>query len=340
MCRPSHRVTVPDPKNIYIVPEDPGTMRKKTLVFIGSIVLTLAIFVFLFLRIDLEAFRENASRINVVWLFIAILMLIPPYLLFAYRWKILISDYRTISVAESFRLFLFSQSVSALTPSRLGDWGRAYFLRDKKFTLRIGTSVFIFERAMDLFFLLLYCVVGILITQGSSVQVLGIVVALATALFCILILALTLSFGEGSLTTKLLRRLIFWRRGADILIGMLSYFEVVRKDKLRLFTILMSSAALWFFLLLEGYLFFWAIGYQGTIGLVTALAILPLGILVGLIPITLVGMGTRDTAFIVLFRDYAPADVMVLFGLLFSLRYFVPALVGLIWTRRYVKSLW
>ena len=77
----------------------------------------------------------------------------------------------------------------------------------------------------------------------------------------------------------------------------------------------------------KSYLFFLALGLK--IDFMIILAIVPLGIIVGMIPITIAGIGTRDAAFIYLFKDIVPSHVMIAFGMIFSLRYIIPALVGL-----------
>ena len=64
--------------------------------------------------------------------------------------------------------------------------------------------------------------------------------------------------------------------------------------------------------------------------------LLPLAIFVGLLPLTLSGMGTRDPAFIALFGGLGvAAEVSLGVGLLYSLYgYWLPALVGLPFMRR------
>jgi uncharacterized membrane protein YbhN (UPF0104 family) len=54
----------------------------------------------------------------------------------------------------------------------------------------------------------------------------------------------------------------------------------------------------------------------------------PVAILVSLVPITVAGMGTRDLTLIGLLSPLMPRELIVLGGLLISLRYFIPALVG------------
>ena len=64
---------------------------------------------------------------------------------------------------------------------------------------------------------------------------------------------------------------------------------------------------------------------------------MPLAMFVGLLPISLFGVGTRDAAIIYLFSAYHPAEVMAGVGLYVSLRYFVPAAAGLPFLQHYLS---
>ncbi|MHB1036099.1 MAG: lysylphosphatidylglycerol synthase transmembrane domain-containing protein [Pirellulales bacterium] len=63
----------------------------------------------------------------------------------------------------------------------------------------------------------------------------------------------------------------------------------------------------------------------------TVLARVPVAIFAGLLPITLWGVGTRDSVLIWMFSDVASASTMAVVGLLTALRYLVPGVAGLAW---------
>ena len=75
-----------------------------------------------------------------------------------------------------------------------------------------------------------------------------------------------------------------------------------------------------------------------SIPLAPVLAYAPLSIFVGLIPVTVAGMGTRDSALIFLFSSYADPAVMAGIGLLCSLRYWIDTLVGIPFFHQYVRE--
>ena len=65
------------------------------------------------------------------------------------------------------------------------------------------------------------------------------------------------------------------------------------------------------------------------------LALAPLAILAGLLPLTFAGIGTRDAALVFLYRPYFDAPTAAALGLLCTARYILPALAGLPFAGKY-----
>jgi uncharacterized membrane protein YbhN (UPF0104 family) len=70
---------------------------------------------------------------------------------------------------------------------------------------------------------------------------------------------------------------------------------------------------------------------------VANLALAPLAILAGLLPLTLAGVGTRDAAILVLYRSVLTAPQAAAVGLLCTSRYVLPALGGVPFLNRYLS---
>lgn len=79
-----------------------------------------------------------------------------------------------------------------------------------------------------------------------------------------------------------------------------------------------------------------------SVPLIESLALSPLAILAGLIPLTFAGIGTRDAALVFLYAAFLSAPEAAALGLLCTARYFLPALAGLPFLNRYVVlySVW
>ena len=130
---------------------------------------------------------------------------------------------------------------------------------------------------------------------------------------------------------------VFPKKVEKILSDMLSYFQILKKNKMKLISIIILSAILWTIHMIQGYLIFWTIG--ANVGFIISIALIPIGILAGMIPITIAGMGTRDTAFVLLFAKFLPRPDIILFGIIFSFRYIIPALIGSIWSRKFINKI-
>jgi uncharacterized membrane protein YbhN (UPF0104 family) len=87
------------------------------------------------------------------------------------------------------------------------------------------------------------------------------------------------------------------------------------------------TSLLWALHMAQIYCFFRAAGIDLSWDLF--LARMPLALFAGLIPLTPIGLGTRDAAITVLFADVGPAAALAVVGLLTATRYVVPGVAGL-----------
>jgi len=290
-------------------------MKHKKIII--SLLVTLAILILIFLQIDIDAFLEQIRNIDYFWLVIAILALVPPIVINAYRWKILISYYKEITLWESLKINLTSYSFAMVTPARVGDFSKAFFLKDEKLTLAKGLSATLFEKVLDLFSLGFFCILGLVLFNSQDMYLL---LLIAVCFFVTIFIV-----SEKNLIMFI--RLIPWKKLQQKVISMVHFFESARKDKKKLAQIFVLSLLIWFLHLVQAYLIFYVI--NTAVNFFIALALLPLGIFAGLVPLTISGLGTRDSAFIILFSPYLEAHVMVAFSLLFMMRYILPAILGL-----------
>jgi len=77
-----------------------------------------------------------------------------------------------------------------------------------------------------------------------------------------------------------------------------------------------------------------------TVTFKSILIFMPLVILISIIPITVSGFGTRETAIILFFSKFANAETLLSVGLLVSfVIYIFPALIGLFSVKSFMKSL-
>ena len=97
-----------------------------------------------------------------------------------------------------------------------------------------------------------------------------------------------------------------------------------------------GSLFLWLMHLFQIWLFVLAL--NSNVPFLDNAAMASLAIFIGLLPFTLAGIGTRDAAIIFFYQPYIGVPTAAALGLLCTLRYFLPALIGLPFVRQYLVN--
>jgi len=300
-------------------------MKKKRIL---SILIALLIFVVIYLKIDFARLENVVSSSNILLIAISFVVVVPLALLSAWRLKLLVPG-NLFSLSDSLKFTLAAGVLNMVLPSKAGDIAKSHFIsKDKNISLSMAVSLTIFERALDILSLLIWCSIGLLLNVGRGE---GLVLLTYVVLACTVFLITLISwprmvepffyFLSRLAPKKILStieelkpswrqmHMFFWRSKAHIagifLISMLSWF--------------LSMFQIWLFV----------ISLNGSLPLMSCLGLAPLAILVGLLPVTIAGIGTRDAAFIILFRNFVDPSISAIVGLLCTIRYAVYAIAGL-----------
>lgn len=299
-------------------------MRKRAVSFIVSGLL-LAI---LYWLIDLSALAAAVRGSDPAWLAAGLLMVIPLTLATAWRFGALVMEARVTS-GEAVRLVLAASTLNLFLPSKLGDLAKAYVLSAKhRMNGELALSVVVFEKALDMASLLI-CGAAASLYLGLSrpamflaaLPILGLL-----ALCLLLIVPLPLFPAIVRAVAKRLPAKIGASAGrfAESSAEMAAWFwsRPRRAAGIALLSILLWAAHLFQFWLFTG-----AVG--AVVPVADTMAFATLSILVGLLPFTFAGIGSRDIAIVLFFAPYMNAGAAALLGLLATLRYVLPALVGI-----------
>ena len=104
----------------------------------------------------------------------------------------------------------------------------------------------------------------------------------------------------------------------------------------RLAKVAFTSIVIWLLHLLQIWMFILAL--RAWAPFLANLALSPLAILAGLLPLTFAGVGTRDAALVFFYAPYFDAPTAAALGLLCTARYVLPALGGLPFAGPYLNS--
>lgn len=185
-----------------------------------------------------------------------------------------------------------------------------------------------FEKLIDLVSLLFWCVLGLLLLDGEGwffwLSLATIVSGLSALLLLLCVRrsgSLIFAIVERRLPPKLAGKVAAFRGAWEELVGFVHSAPRVYLG------IAAFSVGLWAVHLAQIWLFAFAIGSE--LPVAAAFGLVPLAILVGLVPLTLAGIGSRDAALVFLLAPYLAKGQALILGFLCTMRYVVPALLGL-----------
>ncbi len=276
--------------------------------------LTMLTFWFLFRKIDLGAVLGLIGAVPIATWLVALLLTLSFPLLSALRWQLTLRAIgHRLPLRRCLAIILGVSPISALAPSKAGDLLKAASLHGEVNLLEVGGGV-LAERALDVATLALFALVGGLLGGSPLAARVGAVVLALCVIALVLLPAVAASIPKPRLREKLQRTLL-------VLGGL-------KRQPGLAALVLLYTAANWGATLLQTHLLLRAVGAE--VHFLLTMSAVPLAIFVGLLPITIGGMGTRDAALVTLLAPAATSAHALSVGLLYSFfGYWLPALIGI-----------
>lgn len=282
---------------------------------------TLLIFYLIFRKIDYLLLKEVFLNAKWYYLILAILVIVLAPVFSAKRWQIILKAIdHDISFRDSFKIIMAAFPASAVTPAKVGDLIKAHYLKDKvPVTQTMGAVVT--ERFIDIFVLASYSFVGAAFLGHKLIMSISLFIIFLAPLSFLVVNKIKLPPGK-------------WQQRIE---NFLSVSKVFISQPQKLLPILFLSIIFWSMNIFEAKILFLALGVN--VPLFYVAAAFPLAIFIGLLPITIAGMGTRDSAIIYFFSAFGSTSVSLGVGLLYSLfAYWLVALIGLPFMKRTIIS--
>jgi uncharacterized protein (TIRG00374 family) len=291
--------------------------------FFFIIAITIVIFFLIFQKINFNEVISIVISANKFYILLSIIPLGVSLFFNAIRWRSVLSAMGyEITLKECFVLFMAAIPFSSITPSKSGDIVRAYYLKNKiPITHTVGSVIT--ERIFDLAVLLFFSLIGIYFSGAQE--------------FALIIIFFMFLLGMFMILTYNVSKLPISETWS---LKIQSFFISVKdliENRRKLLSVIVSSFSIWILAILQTMLLFSALSI--TVPPMYIIGTLPIAIVIGMIPVTLGGMGTRDAAIIMLFSGYATSSQLLAVALLFSLfRYWLLAIVGLPFMRIALKN--
>ncbi|MGB3615478.1 MAG: lysylphosphatidylglycerol synthase transmembrane domain-containing protein [Elainellaceae cyanobacterium] len=304
-----------------------------------SLVVSLGILALIYWKIDFDGLIQVFRNCHLTWMIISLAMVIPITAATAWRLQVLSPPQAKLTALEANRLILAASSLNMVLPSKMGDIAKAYFMRDRGgISGALAVSLVVFEKACDMLSLLLWCAFGLIFYEPKN------------ELFLVMTAVIFSGLTLGSLVLASPRIAAIAFQGSQRIApsnaraklkAMHQSWETMHhyawRDRDRLVTVTGMSVGIWLLHLLQ--IWFFILALNAWVPFVVNLALSPLAILAGLLPLTFAGVGTRDAALIAFYAPFFDAQVGAALGLLCTSRYLLPAIAGLPFLQRYLSAI-
>ena len=293
-----------------------------------SLIISAALLAFIYHKINIGSIVDVFSKSSVPLLIASLGMVIPLTMATSWRLCQLMPRDMQLGFVEANRLTLMASVLNMVLPSKMGDVAKAAFMAKRgHLNGSMAVSLVIFEKACDMAALLAWCALGLAIYPQKNLLFWWMTAAVACG-FCLLAVLIgskkfaawffiiAAKFSPGAIRIKLQALEKSWGE-------MHGYFWGNRG---KLATVAFSSCGIWFLHLMQIWLFTMAL--HADVPFMSNIAISPLALFAGLLPLTFAGVGTRDAALVFFYSPYMNAANAAALGVLCTMRYVIPAIAG------------
>ena len=304
-----------------------------------SIAVSLTILVIIYWKIDFPKLIEVFQNSDKWWMVISLGMVVPLTMLTAWRLQQLTPSRNRLGFGEANRLILTASVLNMVLPSKMGDIVKAYFIKERgHLDGSLSLSLVVFEKACDMLSLLLWCAFGLTLYPQkdwlfwimTASVISGLIIGLlliSSRLFANLLFQFISRFAPKKMRVKIAKLRDSWN----------AMHKCFWKDKRHLLKITLTSIIIWFGHLLQ--IWFFTLALKAWVPFLAHLALVPLAILAGLLPLTFAGVGTRDAALIAFYQPYLNPPTAAALALLCTSRYLLPALGGIPFLNKYLTTI-
>lgn len=213
---------------------------------------------------------------------------------------------------------LAANALNMFVPGKMGDLLKAVMMtEDEPDRLAAAVSLGIWEKLSDLAVLFLVASIPLSLMGQQPVLVAGL--ALAGSIGLLALIYPSVLERPTAIIRPLHRFTSEWT----------NTLSALRRKRGSLTVLFALTVVIWSGHLLQIALMTWALGVECSPDCwVRIIALFPVAIVAGLVPMTFAGVGIRDAALVVLLSPYIGSSQAAALGVLFWLRYLVPGLLG------------
>lgn len=307
-----------------------GLLRKK---FLLKILFSVTILLLLIWYVDIRELISQIGNIDPFWLLMAILVLSASIILGAFNLYFILSIDQKIGFVPYLKIFWFSWAVAQFIPAQIGDiLSMSTLLKRQGLDLHVVVSRVLIDKFISLIVVAVYAGIGLIIIISPKLPIPLLV--FFPVLFLIMAIVLIVLFFLRSFKQV---RFSFIRHLAEIVDKFIIFFQkypeyVVINFFLTMVKIAAMSFTIW--------LLFLGLGIND-ISILHVIMLNCAVLVVGLIPVSLNGIGTMEAAAVILFAliDVGNTDTaaaFIVYRLLSILLSCLPSGYWLLFSNKYI----
>ncbi len=285
-----------------------------------KIVLTLAVLGLLLFKIKPETITTAIRKVEIAWLLVAMLLGLSMVIVRWMKWHLLVrAGLGSASSDQTLASLLGGMAFALVTPARVGELSRVAFLKNG--SRAEASGLVLVDRFIDLSVVLIFGAIGLSVVFGTD-KLPWLLLAIAFLIFCIFKLDLFLALGIRILPIKKLQELI---AAAATGLGRLSNSALAINLGLTILLTALDVVSLYVLVRALGATNFKAVVF-----------VYPLIMLTNLAPITISGLGVRESTSVMLFAMFAIPQPIAFNATFLSylLNSLTPALLGIYFFRK------
>lgn len=281
---------------------------------------------------DTQKLRATLEQADWTWFGVAIVLTGANLMMSTVRWRIILSSMNVkLSTYRALHAILSTWPFALITPSRASDLLRAVVIRDK-LPIAEGSSSVVAEKLVDVQSLCILATLGSLWAQQWFLAFLTFCMLVAEWIVALLLLRYHKTIASWPVLNKAEHKIV----------RLFKAFEALQRRPGHF--VLLSCASLFSWLLALGILSMLLLSFGVSFHPMHVVALWPVSIFVGMLPLTVAGVGTRDAAFLALFQltSASPIDETPVLAATLSyaiITAWLPAVLGLPWMLLSMKTM-
>jgi len=280
---------------------------KKSIIF--KISVSVLLIIFLFYKIGLQSITETFKTFKIQYIFLAIVFLLLNHLVAIINLKIVSIPIKKVKYTSLAKSYFVSYALGMVSPGRIGEFSIAYLLKKEGFTLGQGFAMSLLDKIITLVCLSLIALFGFY-KIFPAIHLIWIIFILVIILACFLIAIF-------SQKIRIFIRKYVLRKYSVHMKGFSRYFRLVllKKPQISLLNIIFTFIK-WGMAVMILYATF--LGFGIKIPFIYVYVITSLVSITSLIPITINGIGLKESLSVLLYGSFGIPSAIVLSSYIIS----------------------